>query len=108
MIHVFKINHLNIHESYFKGKVEFSGDKYTINIQDERRGKVLKLPFQLKKKQKVLVRFLGPNNLAVEDLLPFEGESKWFEVDSTSITFFIVDHQDESDTLEIINDLSEA
>ncbi len=89
MTHVFKIDHLNIHESYFKGKV-------------------LKLPFQLKKKQKVLVRFSGPNNLAVEDLLPFEGESKWFEVNSTSITFFIVDHQDESDTLEIINDLAEA
>ena len=62
----------------------------------------------IKKETKVLVRFLGPNNLAVEDLLPFEEESKWFEVDSTSITFFIVDHQDESDTLEIINDLAEA
>ena len=61
----------------------------------------------IKKETKVLVRFLGPNNLAVEDLLPFEGESKWFEMDSTSITFFI-DHQDESDTLEIINDLAEA
>ena len=52
MVHVFKIDHLNIHESYFKGKVEFRGDNYTINIQDERRGKVLKLPFKLKKKQK--------------------------------------------------------
>ena len=59
----------------------------------------------IKKETKVLVRFLGPNNLAVEDFLPFEGESKWVEVDSTSITFF-TDHQDESDTLEIINDLA--
>ena len=47
MVHVFKIEHLNILESYFKGKVEFRGDEYTINIQDERRGKVLKLPFKL-------------------------------------------------------------
>ena len=108
MVHVFKIDHLNIHESYFKGKVEFRGDDYTINIQDERRGKVLKLPFKLKKNQKVLVRFSGPNNVAVEDFLPFHGESEWVEVDSTPITFFIADHQDQFDTLEIIDDLVEA
>jgi hypothetical protein len=41
----FKIKQLNIHESYFKGIVNFFGQEYTINIQDERRGKVLKLPF---------------------------------------------------------------
>ena len=108
MVHVFKINHLNINESYFKGKVEFQGADYTINIQDERRGKVLKLPLQLKKKQKILVRFSGPNNVAVEDLLPFEGESEWVEIDSTPITFFIADHQDQFDTLEIIDNLAEA
>ena len=104
----FKIDHLNINESYFKGKVEFRGDEYTINIQDERRGKVLKLPFKLEKKKKVLVRFSGPNDIAVEDFLPFEGESEWVEIDSDAITFFIADHQDQFDTLEIIDDLSEA
>ncbi len=108
MVYVFKIDHLNLHESYFKGKVEFRGDDYTINIQDERRGKVLKLPFALEKKKKVLVRFSGPGDVAVEDFLPFEGESEWVEVDSTPITFFIADHQDQFDTLEIIDDLSEA
>ena len=108
MTYVFKIDHLNINESYFKGKIEFRGVDYTINIQDERRGKVLKLPFQLKKKQKVLVRFSGPNGIAVEDFLPFEGESEWVEVDSTPITFFIADHQDQFDTLEIIDNLAEA
>ena len=106
MVYVFKIDHLNINESYFKGKVEFRGDDYTINIQDERRGKVLKLPFVLEKKKKVLVRFSGPNDIAVEDFLPFEGESEWVEVDSTPITFFIADHQDQFDTLEIIDDFS--
>ena len=104
----FKITKLDINQSYFFGEVEFRSDKYKVNIQNERRGKVLKLPFQLKKKQKVLVRFSGPNNLAVEDLLPFEGESEWVEVDSTPITFFIADHQDQFDTLEIIDNLAEA
>ena len=108
MAYTFKIDHLNIHESYFKGKVGFRGDDYTINIQDERRGKVLKLPFALEKKKKVLVRFSGPNDIAVEDFLPFEGESEWVEVDSDQITFFIADHQDQFDTLEIIDDFSEA
>ena len=50
MVHIFKIDHLNIHESYFKGKVEFRGDEYTINLQNERRGKILKLPFYIQKK----------------------------------------------------------
>jgi len=43
----FKIQFLNINESYFKGKVEFQNKEYTINIQNERRGKVLKLPFYI-------------------------------------------------------------
>ena len=108
MVYVFKIDHLNIHESYFKGKVEFRGDEYTINIQDERRGKVLKLPFALEKKKKVLVRFSGPGDVAVEDFLPFCGESEWVEIDSDVITFYVADHQDQFDTLEIIDDFSDA
>ena len=31
---IFKINFMDIHESYFKGKVEFRGDEYTINLQN--------------------------------------------------------------------------
>ena len=46
----FKINYMDINESYFKGKVEFRGDEYTINLQNERRGKILKLPFYIQKK----------------------------------------------------------
>jgi len=32
-----KIKYLNIYESYFKGKVEYEDNEFTINIQDERR-----------------------------------------------------------------------
>jgi len=38
MKYVFQIQYLDIHESYFKGKVRFEKDEFTINIQDERRG----------------------------------------------------------------------
>jgi len=102
----FKINHRDIHQSYFKGKVEFRGDEYTINIQNDRRGKVLKLPFKPKvKNEKMLVRLTGPRDIFIEDYLPYRGESEWVEIDSDEITFYIADHQDQFDTLEIIDDI---
>ena len=47
MNYIFKIEKLDIFESYFKGKVRIRKDEFTINIQNERRGKVLRLPFLL-------------------------------------------------------------
>ena len=101
----FKIKQLNIHESYFKGIVDFDGQEYTINIQDQRRGKVLKLPFfHDAKKERVLVRLSGPENLFVEDYLPYRGNSEWVEIDSDQITFFLAEHQDQFDMLEVITE----
>ena len=101
----FKIKQLNIHESYFKGIVDFDGQEYTINIQDQKRGKVLKLPFSPNaKKERVLVRLSGPENIFVEDYLPYKGESEWVEIDSDQITFFLADHQDQFDMLEVITE----
>ena len=101
----FKIKLLNIYESYFKGEVECNGSEYTINIQNERRGKVLKLPFPIiPKKKQFIVRFTGPNDLFVEDFLPYCGDSEWLEIDSDSITYFLADHQDKLDTIEIMDD----
>ncbi len=99
----FKIQFLNINESYFKGKVEFQNKEYTINIQNERRGKVLKLPFNINsKKERMLVRLTGSEDIFIEDYLPFKGESEWLEIDSDEITFYIADHQDKFDTLEVV------
>ena len=99
----FKIQFLNINESYFKGKVEFQNKEYTINIQNERRGKVLKLPFYINsKKERMLVRLTGSGDIFIEDYLPFKGESGWVEIDSDEITFYIADHQDKFDTLEVV------
>jgi len=99
----FKIQFLNINESYFKGKVEFQNKEYTINIQNERRGKVLKLPFNINsKKERMLVRLTGSGDIFIEDYLPFKGKSEWLEIDSDEITFYIADHQDKFDTLEVV------
>jgi len=40
--------------------------------------------------------------VSVEDFVEYRGESEWVEIDSTPITFYIADHQDQFDTLEII------
>ena len=94
---------MGIFQSYFFGEVEFRSDKFKINIQNQRRGKVLKLPFEIKsKKEKVVVRMTGPENLFVEDYIPYKGESEWLEIDSDEITYFLADHQDQLDTIEIM------
>ena len=101
----FKIEKLDIFQSYFFGKVEFREDKYKINVQNQKRGKVLKLPFLINsKKEQFIVRFTGPNDLFVEDYLPYQGDSEWLEIDSDAITYFLADHQDQLDTIEIMDD----
>lgn len=100
----FKIIKIDIFQSYFFGEVEFRSDKYKVNIQNQKRGKVLKLPFGIiPKKDKVIVRLTGPEDIFVEDYLPYKGESEWVEIDSDEITYFMADHQDQFDTLEIMD-----
>ena len=99
----FKITKLDIFQSFFFGEVEFRSDNFKINVQNQRRGKVLKLPFEIRpKSDKVVVRLTGDNDLFVEDYLPYKGESEWVEIDSDEITYFIADHQDQLDTIEIM------
>ena len=100
----FKIVKLDINQSYFFGEVEFRSDKYKINIQNERRGKVLRLPFPIEpKNERIVVRVSATKgDLFVEDFLPYKGESEWLEIDSNEIAFFLADHQDQLDTIEIM------
>ena len=48
----FKIIKIDIFQSYFFGDVEFRNDIYKVNIQNQKRGKVLKLPFGIIPKKK--------------------------------------------------------
>ena len=100
----FKIIKLNINQSYFFGEVEFRSDKYKVNIQNERRGKVLRLPFPIEvKSERLVVRASSSEGeLFVEDYLPYKGESEWLEIDSNDIAFYLADHQDQLDTIEIM------
>ena len=111
--YVLQIKHLDIHECYFKGLVKymyaspkgtkpsFTHSLFTINIQDERRGKVLRLPFSIgNREDRVLVRCSGPG-VSVEDFVEYRGVSEWVEIDSTPITFYMADHQDQFNMIEI-------
>ena len=92
-------------QSYFFGVVNFRGDKYKVNIQPQKRGKVIKLPFKIKtKKANFVVRLTGENELFVEDYLPYQGESEWLEIDSDEITHFMADNQDKLDIIEVMDD----
>lgn len=100
----FKIDNLDIRQSYFFGQVERDGLEYNINIQNQRRGKVLRLPFGIAPgTQRPLVRLAGPGSIRVEDRLPYCGESEWVEIDSDEIAYFVADHQDRFDTLEVLD-----
>jgi len=69
----FKIIKLDLNQSYFFGEVEFRSDIYKINIQNERRGKVLKLPFQIdSKKEKIVVRMTGSGDSICRRLSPIQ------------------------------------
>jgi hypothetical protein len=101
----FRIIKVDIFQSYFFGKVKFRNDEYKVNIQNQKRGKVLKLPFEyIPKKEKMIVRVTGPEDLFVEDYIPYCGQSEWLEIDSDEITYFLADHQDMLDTIEIMDD----
>ena len=101
----FKITKLDIFQSYFFGEVTFRSDKFKVNIQNQRRGKVLKLPFGIKpKNEKMIIRLTGPKDLFVEDYIPYKGESEWLEIDSDEITYYLADNQDQLDTIEIMDE----
>ena len=69
------------------------------------RGKILKLPFGfVPKKERMIVRFTGQDDLFVEDYMAYGGESEWLEINSDEITYFLADRQDQFDTLEIMDE----
>jgi hypothetical protein len=94
-----KISDLSIQESYFVGHCELDGKEYTLNIQNQRGGKVAKFRFEYGEDE-VIVRISG-KNIHVQDELKFRGKSEWIEIYSNQITSYLADHQLGSEWLEI-------
>ncbi len=95
------IKKLDIAEAYFKGKAEFKGEEYTINLQGHWVDKLIKLPFKIPYHDKILVRLSGPSGACIEEFLQFKGQSEWIEIDSQYILHYVADHHDQIDSLEI-------
>ena len=96
-----EIKNLDIAEAYFKGKAEFNGEEYTINLQGHWVDKLIKLPIDIARREKLLVNLSGPKGAFVDDILLYKGKSEWIELDSQDMLHYVADNQDKFDTLEI-------
>lgn len=97
---IIKISDLSIQESYFIGHCELDGKEYSLNIQNQNGGKIIKLPFGLGN-ETVFIKISG-KNIKIQDELQFKGKSEWIEVYSDIITKYLADHQEGSEWLEVI------
>ena len=96
-----KIKKLDINEAYFFGVAEIDGVEYKINIQGHWKERLIKLPVRNTEKSKVLIRLSGEGNAVIEEKVAYKGKSEWIEIDSTDILYYVADHQDEFDMLEV-------
>jgi hypothetical protein len=94
-----KISDLSIQESYFVGHCKLDGKEYSLNIQNQSGGKIIKLPFRFSN-ETVLTKISG-KNIKIQDELQFKGKSEWIEIYSDTITKYLADHQEGSEWLEI-------
>ena len=96
-----KIKKLDINEAYFFGTAEIDGVEYKINIQGHWKEKLIKLPIKHPQKDKVLIRLSGEGDAMIENMVAHKGKSEWIEIDSDEILYYVSDHQDQFDMLEV-------
>ena len=99
-----KIKKLDMFPNHFFGIAEINREDYKINIQGQSmlREKLIKLPMKFKDK-KALLRLSGINDVFFEDIVNYKGESEWIEIDSDGILYYLADHQDQIDTIDILS-----
>jgi len=99
-----KIKKLDMFPNHFFGIAEINKEDYKINIQGQSilREKLIKLPIKFKD-EKALLRLTGINDAFFEDILNYKGESEWIEIDSDGILYYLADHQDQINTIDILS-----
>jgi len=99
-----KIKRLDMFPNHFFGAAEINKEEYKINIQGQSilREQLIKLPIKFKDK-KALLRLSGINGTFFEDIVNYKGESEWVEIDSDRILYYLADHQDQIDTIDILS-----
>ena len=97
-----KITRLDLKPNHFFGIAEINGEDYKINIQAHGREKLIKLPIKFKD-EKALLRLSGITGSYFEDIVNYKGESEWIEIDSDRILYYLADHQDQIDTIDVLS-----
>ena len=100
-----KIKRLDMFPNHFFGIVEINKEEYKINVQGQSvlREQLIKLPVHFRD-EKALLRLSGVNDGSFfEDIVNYEGESEWVEIDSDRILYHLADHQDQVDTIDVLS-----
>ena len=100
-----KIKRLDMFPNHFFGIVEINKEEYKINVQGQSvlREQLIKLPVHFKD-EKALLRLSGINDsVFFEDIVNYKGESEWVEIDSDRILYYLADHQDQVDTIDVLS-----
>ncbi len=98
------IKKLDMFPNHFFGIAEINKQDYKINIQGQSvlRQKLIKLPIKFKD-EKALLRLSGINGTLFEDIVNYKGESEWIEIDSDGILYYLANHQDQINTIDIFS-----
>ena len=98
------IKKLDMFPNHFFGIAEINKQDYKINIQGQSvlRQKLIKLPIKFKD-EKALLRLTGINGILFEDIVNYKGESEWIEIDSDGILYYLANHQDQINTIDIFS-----
>ncbi len=98
------IKKLDMFPNHFFGIAEINKEEYKINIQGQSilRQKLIKLPIKIKD-EKALLRLTGINDTLFEDIVNYKGESEWIEIDSDGILYYLANHQDQINTIDILS-----
>ncbi|MCH9657555.1 hypothetical protein K0U27_02480 [archaeon] len=100
-----KIRRLDMFPNHFFGTAEINRKNYKINIQGQSmlKDQLIKLPTEFKD-EKALLRLTGINDdIFFEDFVNYKGESEWIEIDSDGILYYLADHQDQIDTIDVLS-----
>jgi len=96
-----KIKRIDMFPNHFFGIAKID-EEYKINIQGHGREKLLKLPVNFKD-EKALLRLSGINGSFFEDIVTYKGKSEWIEIDSDRILYYLVDHQYQINTINVLS-----
>ena len=100
-----RIRRLDMFPNHFFGIAKINNEEYKINIQGQSvlKEQLIKLPVSFRD-EKALLRLSGiRSNIVFEDIVNYKGESEWIEIDSDRILYFLADHQDEIDVVDVLS-----